>query len=430
MEAGDSVPEENRGIVAVVVIHDDFAPGAILGIALGHDDTAYVIDGRCVYRIDKHRRRFVHLCGETDPLLGRENGRGAGDYSPARFEFLTGIAVCADGCLVVADGGAHQIYKIRTDGTVENLAGCFDGPGYEDGGPRAAMFNFPRGVAIRPDGGILVADYGNNRIRLVSPTGDVATLAGSGGQDGGFADGPALAAIFNRPADVAVCPDGGVLICEHYSGLIRKITPDGTMVATVVGAPGGSIHNVSRDGVGEGAVFEEPIVIVVDANNRFAVVGEDNNVLRKIDLVTLEVSTIAIDRGSTVPARCAIDSTGDIIYNISPIQVSRVSGVPGLGPGFFSAVGRSRWVGRRSSHQNSPYWSRAAVLTVFQIVKRSSYLRASDGANELRRSPMLPTEMWHTIIGMIPRRYIGRPTGAIFAAAAPPDPYTDRMLNG
>jgi DNA-binding beta-propeller fold protein YncE len=85
----------------------------------------------------------------------------------ARFNQPTGVAVDASGTVYVADQLNHRIRKIA-NGTVTTLAG--DGGAAMNDGPAAwARFNKPTGVAFVAAGLVLVADPGNQRIRLVAP---------------------------------------------------------------------------------------------------------------------------------------------------------------------------------------------------------------------------------------------------------------------
>ena len=82
----------------------------------------------------------------------------------------------------------------------------------------------PAGLALDPaTGHLLVADEGNHRIRAVDPrSGAVSTLTGSGA-DGGANDGDAAAASFNRPFGVAVDAQGGILVADTYNHRVRRI---------------------------------------------------------------------------------------------------------------------------------------------------------------------------------------------------------------
>jgi streptogramin lyase len=85
-----------------------------------------------------------------------------------------------------------------------------------------ARFYFPQGVAVDAACNVYVADYWNNSIRKISPSGVVSTLAGSGSP--GFADGSGAEAHFFHPSGVAVDAVGNVYVADTGNHSIRKIT--------------------------------------------------------------------------------------------------------------------------------------------------------------------------------------------------------------
>lgn len=161
-----------------------------------------------------------------------------------------GIAATATGTLVASDFFAHVIRQISDSGVVVSIGSAKGG--YSDGPASTALFDRPMGVAVRQDGSIIVADSGNHRIRAVSTTGVVTTVAGTG--EHGFQDGTCAAALFHTPASVAVCRDGRILVCGETVGYggrtLRMIEHDGS-VRTLAGS-GRYGH---ADGVGTSATF-------------------------------------------------------------------------------------------------------------------------------------------------------------------------------
>ncbi len=172
----------------------------------------------------------------------------------------------AAGNIYVADMKNQRIRMIRPDGYVLTLAG--NGPagpmmgGYVDGPASAVRFADPTGLCVAPDGSIYVADTDNQRIRRISPRGEVTTLAGSGASGlilGGYVDGPALQARFSRPYDVVMGDSGDLYVADFYNHAIRRIAPDG-QVSTLVGS-GVWGH---KDGSGQAAELAYPNRIALD----------------------------------------------------------------------------------------------------------------------------------------------------------------------
>jgi DNA-binding beta-propeller fold protein YncE len=238
--------------------------------------------------------------GAVSTLINRVDGNVDGPLSSALFAGPSGIVSDRAGNLYIADQANHRIRKIDTGGNVTTVAGpsgkeqlrgwvddllsealfCRPKPiaidaidatlylaehnrirsiplrflsgrnimevhtvaalgikGFADGPPTVAQFSHPEGLAVTQLGEILVADTGNFRIRRISPSGVVSTLAGDGvpavpTDETQFADGrPALHARFERPSGVAVDQAGTVYITDHTH--VRIYSPLTNTVSTV-----------------------------------------------------------------------------------------------------------------------------------------------------------------------------------------------------
>jgi DNA-binding beta-propeller fold protein YncE len=140
---------------------------------------------------------------------------------------------------LIADTWNNRVRRVAPDGTITTAAGSgvhrgdqLEGLG--DGGPAAAAsLDGPSGVATMPDGGFVIADTGNHRIRRVSPNGTISTVAGTDQDfsgDGGLATKGRLAS----PRGVAVGPGGDVLIADSLNDRVRRVGRDGR-ISTVAG---------------------------------------------------------------------------------------------------------------------------------------------------------------------------------------------------
>ena len=214
------------------------------------------------------------------------------DGKPSTFSDPFGVAVTADGTIYVADAGeSNRIRKLSPDGNVTTLAGNTEG--FADGAGAAASFNTPSALALGPDGNLYVADTGNNRIRKITPEGNVSTVAGDG--TAGYVDGPAAQAQFNGPVGLAVSRGGDIYVADTYNDVIRMITTEG-QVTTIAGGgtPG------YADGEQKLALFDTPSGIIVVENSSLIVADTGNRRLRKItaegNVTTLPISGEELSR--------------------------------------------------------------------------------------------------------------------------------------
>lgn len=183
--------------------------------------------------------RIYALAGSGVPGFAGDGGSARNAELDAPWD----LATLADGSVLVADSQNSRIRRVLPDGTIVTAAGSGPAaPGSAGDGGEAvlARLGSPMGVAATADGGFLIADTENHRIRRVSPDGVITTVAGSGPagiEHGAFAGdgGPANRARLNLPADVAVAPDGAILIADSGNGRVRRVGGDG-VIRTVAGS--------------------------------------------------------------------------------------------------------------------------------------------------------------------------------------------------
>jgi sugar lactone lactonase YvrE len=226
----------------------------------------------------------------------------------ASFNYPYGLAVDNTGNVYVADTDNNKIRKITSTGVVTTLAGSGLQGSVDAVGTLASFFD-PTGVAIDGYGNVYVADAGNNKIRKISPTGVVTTLAGSGNY--GSVDATGTLASFNTPYGLAVDGFENVYVADYNNNKIRKITPTG-----VVTTFAGSGLKDSVDAVGTLASFNTPGGVAVDGSGNLYVVDSGNNKIRKITSSGV-VTTLA---GSG--AYDSIDATGTLASFFSPTGVA------------------------------------------------------------------------------------------------------------
>lgn len=201
-------------------------PGAT---ALFNQPSAVAIDpagGLFVVDASNQVIRHIDNTGTVTTYAGAQGqvGYADGAAGEARFFFPVDILVDASGNILLTEGS--RVRKITPDGLVTTVAGSpqegLAGAGYADGRWLEAAFNAAAGIAMLPEGELVVADSQNQRARLVEADGTVSTIAGKGGQ--GLATGPGDAAQFSLPVGVTALADGTVLLSDYNLSRIFRLT--------------------------------------------------------------------------------------------------------------------------------------------------------------------------------------------------------------
>ncbi len=239
----------------------------------------------------------------------------------ASFRAPAGLAVNRAGDVFVADSGNHVIRRIAAgSGEVTIWAGS-GVAGHADGAGTQAQFNNPRGLAIDAQDNLYVADTGNHTVRRITPAGVVILLAGSPGVSG-RGDGAATAARFNGPAGLAISPQGVLVVADTQNHLIRALTPTG-QVATVAGSGQAGL----QDGSGNRASFSLPLGVAVDAQSTVYVADSGNHTIRQVQLVGTVGTVLTIAGNGTAgyreglgaavslnqPTAVVVDAAGNLV---------------------------------------------------------------------------------------------------------------------
>lgn len=343
--------------------------GLVTGTARAPDGTTYSADA--VFNTIRKTLRDGStsvFAGTLDQAGGSADGTGAA----AKFLHPQGLALDLSGNLFVADSDNHTIRKITPGGVVTTLAGKAGVAGSGGTTTDDALFRRPLAVAVDGLGSVYVTDTGNATVRVITPIGNVNTLAGSPGVQA-FDDGAGAAARFAFPSGIAV--DSGGVVYVGDVGRVRTITNG--HVATLAGATGSATANVlgyvnglaldpnggvvafdgfalwrvsaggavtplaganshagAANGAGSTASFSNPHGIAVDrAGNLY--VGDLGG--RSVRMVTPGGVVTTLINGIDFPESLVVDAAGNLvvgancaIWRVAPVTgLSLVAGNPG-----------------------------------------------------------------------------------------------------
>ena len=248
------------------------------GIAFDGSGNLYIADS------NDNRVREVDTTGTITTVAGAGAIGFSGDGGPATNASLWypgGVAVDAAGSLYINDTDNNRIRKV-TAGTINTLAGNglfrFGG----DGGPAtSADLNNPWGTAVDAAGNLYVADWGNNRIRKVSPAHVITTFAGNGTVGYAGDGGPATAAsLGSYELGIAVDAAGNVYFTDsYYGGRVRKVDTSGK-ITTVAG---GVCCALGDGGPAVAANLGFPLALAVDGAGNLYIADNAASQIRKVD---------------------------------------------------------------------------------------------------------------------------------------------------
>jgi RHS repeat-associated protein len=248
------------------------------GLAIGPDGTLYITD------TGANRIRHVKANGDIETVAGGgQPADGLGDggaATSARLSLPSAVAVGPDGTLYIADTGHHRVRVVGVSGQITTLAGDGQAGRAGDGG-RAdfARLRSPRGLAIDADGNVIVADTGNGRVRRIAPDGHISRIAGGGSPADGVGDGgPATAAGLVSPVGLALTPDGRVLVVDSGHGLVRSIQQDGTIRSVAGGSPDGQTDGLPATG----STLGQPAGVAVAPDGTLYVTDSSTQVVSRV----------------------------------------------------------------------------------------------------------------------------------------------------
>jgi streptogramin lyase len=178
------------------------------------------------------------------------------------------------------------------DWKISTFAGTGEQGGTGDGGAATrAKIDNPFGVTRGPDGAIYFCEYTGQRIRKVTPDGIIHTVAGSGQKGYSGDGGPALKATFNLPHELRFDAAGDLYIVDMTNHAVRKVEMKTGIISTIAGngQPGYS----GDGGPAIKAQFKQPHSIQFGPEGALFVCDIGNHVIRRIDMKTGIITTFA-----------------------------------------------------------------------------------------------------------------------------------------
>ena len=247
------------------------------GVAVAADGVVFIADSV------NDRIRRIATNGTITTFAGSGVVAWSGDGGPATAAGLNtprDVAVDSDGDVYVADTYNDVVRRIDTSGVITTVAGTGSSGWTGDGGPATSLkLSAPHGVAVEADGDLLIADTGNNRIRRVDAAGQMTTVAGTGAGAYGGDGGPATSAHLEDPVDVAPYAAGGFVIADTGNDRVRSVSAGGT-ITTLAGT--GAAGSGGDGGPAVDAQLRAPAGVLVSGSGSVYIADRDNHRIRRV----------------------------------------------------------------------------------------------------------------------------------------------------
>jgi len=266
----------------------------------------------------------------------------SGDSGPAaqaEVNDVTGLAADANGNIYLVDQNNNRIRKVGTNGVISTFAGNGTAGYSGDSGPALqAQLNLPTGVCVAPSSGaVYVNDLSNRRVRVISPSGTITTVAGNGSAVSSGDNGPATAAGMVLPIRCAVDTSGNLYIADQGAHRIRKVDGSGN-ISTYAGT--GAQGFSGDSGPATQATMNNPTWVMADNSGNIYVSDQFNHRVRMINtngIITTVAGngtpTFGGDGGPATsaslnfPGGLALDSSGSLfIVDPGNNRLRKVSG--------------------------------------------------------------------------------------------------------
>jgi sugar lactone lactonase YvrE len=229
-------------------------------------------------------RRVAAGTGIITSVAGTGTAGSSGDNgqaTSARLSSPSDVAIDSAGNLLIADRGNHKVRRVnRTTGVITTVAGT-GASGYtgDEVAATSSRLNTPWSVDVDAANQLYIADFNNERVRMVDTGGIMHTVAGTGIAAAGGDGGPAVEADLHKPVHVMVDPSGGIWISESNNTKVRYVDSGG--VTTTIA--GNTVLSFAGDaGPPAFAVMNRPHATAMDATGNVYVADRDNRRVRLI----------------------------------------------------------------------------------------------------------------------------------------------------
>jgi trimeric autotransporter adhesin len=251
-------------------------------IALDDSANIYIADAQ-----NNRIRKVYAKNGLITTIAGNGVAGYTGDYGlavNAEIFYPVAIGIGPNGDVYFTDNGNGVVRRItKSTGIIHTFAG--DGIGGSSGDDSAATnakFESPTGIAVDGSGNVYISDAGNSNIRVVlASDSDIYEFAGIGTAGYSGDGGPASAAELNEPLGIALDNLGNLYVADWHNALIRKINISSGTISSVAGIAGNFTPTLTN-GPATGIPISYPTDVACDKLGNFYISDVGTNVIRGI----------------------------------------------------------------------------------------------------------------------------------------------------